>query len=31
MISIVAFSPNGKTIVSACYGGTIKVWELGEF
>ena len=24
-----AFNPDGKTIVSACYGGTIKVWDAG--
>ena len=25
----VAFSPDGTKIVSACNGGTIKVWDLG--
>ena len=29
-ISSVGFSPDGKTIVSACYGGTLKVWDAGE-
>ena len=28
-ISSVAFNPDGKTIVSACFGGTIKVWDAG--
>ena len=28
-ISSVAYAPDGKTIVSACYGGTIKVWDAG--
>ena len=27
-ISSVAVSPDGTKIVSACYGGTIKVWDL---
>ena len=25
----VAFSPDGLKIVSACFGGTIKVWDSG--
>ena len=29
-ISSVNFAPNNNTIVSACYGGTIKVWHAGE-
>ena len=28
-INSVAFSPDGTKIVSACNGGTIKVWDLG--
>ena len=28
-ITSVAFSPDGTKIVSACTGGTIKVWDLG--
>ena len=28
-INSVAFSPDGTKIVSACSGGTIKVWESG--
>ena len=28
-ISSVDYSPDGKTIVSACYGGTLKVWAAG--
>ena len=26
MISSMDYAPNGKTLVSACFGGTIKVW-----
>ena len=29
IINSVAFSPDGTKIVSACTGGTIKVWDLG--
>ena len=29
IINSVAFSPDGTKIVSACNGGTIKVWDLG--
>ena len=29
IITSVAFSPDGTKIVSACNGGTIKVWDLG--
>ena len=29
VITSVAFSPDGTKIVSACNGGTIKVWDLG--
>ena len=28
-INSVAFSPDGTKIVSACNGGTIKVWNFG--
>ena len=28
-ISSVSFNPDGKTVVSACYGGTLKVWDAG--
>ncbi len=28
-INSVAFSPDGTKIVSACNGGTIKVWDSG--
>ena len=28
-VTSVAFSPDGTKIVSACNGGTIKVWDLG--
>ena len=28
-INSVVFSPDGTKIVSACNGGTIKVWDLG--
>ena len=28
IINSVAFSPDGKKIVSACDGGTIKVWDV---
>ena len=28
-IASVAFSPDGTKIVSACNGGTIKVWNFG--
>ena len=28
-INSVPFSPDGTKIVSACYGGTIKVWDSG--
>ena len=28
-INSVAFSPDGTKIVSACNGGTIKVWDFG--
>ena len=28
-INSVAFSPDGTKIVSACSGGTIKVWDFG--
>ena len=28
-IKSVAFSPDGTKIVSACSGGTIKVWDFG--
>ena len=29
IIMSVAFSPDGAKIVSACNGGTIKVWDFG--
>ena len=29
IIYSVAFSPDGTKIVSACNGGTIKVWDFG--
>ena len=29
-INSVAFSPDGKTIVSGSYNGTLKVWNSGE-
>ena len=29
IINSVAFSPDGTKIVSACNGGTIKVWDFG--
>ena len=29
VINSVAFSPDGTKIVSACKGGTIKVWDSG--
>ena len=29
LISSVSFNHDGTAIVSACYGGTIKVWDSG--
>ena len=30
-VSSVAFSPDGKTIVSGSYDKTLKVWDAGAF